>query len=122
MDGTQTMKAWGNGRNRSDATEQAKKNAVNDVLFNGILDGKQECDRRPLVTEVNARQKHDDYFNTFFSDGGEYKKYVLLKDERISHKISRNKKGAKQSVTHSAIVRVLRSDLKKKMIQDGILQ
>jgi len=33
MDGTQTVKAWGNGRNRFDATEQAKKNALNDVFL-----------------------------------------------------------------------------------------
>ena len=32
MDGTYTLEAWGKGRNYSDATEQAKKNAVSDVM------------------------------------------------------------------------------------------
>lgn len=122
MDGSQTVKAWGNGRNRFDAIEQAKKNAVNDVLFNGIYEGKQDCEKRPVVAEVNARQKYEAYFNKFFADGGEYKKYVSLRDERIGQKVSRDRKGARQSVTHGVVVRVLRAELKQKMIEDGILK
>jgi len=99
MDGSQTVKVWGNGRNRWDAIEQAKKNAVKDVLFNGIYEGKQECEKRPVVAEVNAQQKYETYFNKFFADDGEYKNYVSLKDERIGQKISRDRKGARQSVT-----------------------
>ena len=54
-DGSQTLIAWGNGRNRFDAIEQAKKNAVRDVIFKGITDGKDECNNRPVLGEVNAR-------------------------------------------------------------------
>jgi hypothetical protein len=122
LDGSQTLKAWGNGRNRFDAVEQAKKNAVNDVLFNGIYEGKPECEKRPLILEVNGRQNHEDYFNMFFSDGGEYKNFISMKDERIFQKISRDRKGARESITHGFIVRVLRSELKKKLIQDGIIK
>ncbi|HOK36522.1 MAG TPA: hypothetical protein PLR72_04630 [Paludibacteraceae bacterium] len=122
MDGSQTVKAWGNGRNRLDAVEQAKKNAVNDVLFNGIYEGKQDCEKRPVVAEVNARQKYETYFNKFFADDGEYKKYVSLKDERIGQKVSRDRKGARHSVTHGVVVRVLRAELKQKMIEDGIIK
>jgi hypothetical protein len=121
MDGSQTLKAWGNGRNRWDAIEQAKKTAVNDVLFNGMIVGGQDCDRRPVVSEVNARKKHEFYFNKFFADGGQYKKYVSLKDERIGQKLSRDRKGARQSVTHGVVVRVLRAELRQKMIEDGII-
>jgi uncharacterized lipoprotein NlpE involved in copper resistance len=122
MDGSQTVKAWGNGRNRWDAIEQAKKNAVKDVLFNGIYEGKQECEKRPVVAEVNAQQKYETYFNKFFADDGEYKNFVSLKDERIGQKVSRDRKGARQSVTHGVVVRVLRAELKQKMIEDGILK
>lgn len=122
MDGSQTVKAWGNGRNRWDAIEQAKKTAVRDVLFNGIYEGKQECEKRPVVAEVNAQQKYETYFNNFFADDGEYKNFVSLKDERIGQKVSRDRKGARQSVTHGVVVRVLRAELKQKMIEDGILK
>ncbi len=122
LDGSQTIKAWGNGRNRFDAVEQAKKNAVNDVLFNGIYEGKQDCEKRPVVSEVNARQKYENYFNSFFVDGGEYKNFVSLKDERTFQKINRDRKGARESITHGFVIRVLRSELKQKMIQDGIIK
>jgi hypothetical protein len=122
LDGSQTVKSWGNGRNRFDAVEQAKKNAVNDVLFNGINEGKQDCEKRPVLVEVNARQNHEKYFNAFFSDGGEYKDFVSLKDERNIDKINRDMKGARQSVTHGIVIRVLRAELKQKMLDDGIIK
>lgn len=122
LDGSQTLKAWGNGRNRSDAVDQAKKNALRDVLFNGITEGKNECNIKPLIFEVNAQEKYEDYFNKFFADGGEFKNFISLRDERIFDKISRDKKKARQSVTHGLIVRVLRTELKEKLIADGILK
>jgi hypothetical protein len=121
-DGSQTLKAWGNGRNRADAVEQAKKNAVKDVLFNGILEGKPECNPKPLIFEVNAREKYEDYFNAFFADGGPFRDYISLRDERIFDKISRDRKKARESVTHGLIVRVLRAELRERLIADGIIK
>lgn len=122
LDGSVTLKAWGNGRNRADAVEQAKKNAVRDIIFTSVLEGKQECPRKPLILEVNAEEKYEKYFNAFFVDGGEYKNFISLKDERIGEKISRDRKKARESVTNGLIVRVLRSELKSKLIADGIIQ
>lgn len=70
MDGSQIDKAWGNGKNKWDAIEQAKKTAVRDVPFNGIYEGKQDCEKRPVIAEVNAQQKYETYFNKFFADDG----------------------------------------------------
>jgi hypothetical protein len=122
MDGSQTLKAWGNGRNRWDAIEQAKKNAVSDVIFKGIIRGKSDCNKRPLISEPNARVKYEDYFNAFFTDEGEYTKYITEQDERILQKIDRDRKGSRESVTHALVVRVLRSELKKKLLADEILK
>lgn len=122
LDGSVTLKAWGNGRNRADAVEQAKKNAVRDVIFTNILEGKQDCAKKPLILEVNAEEKYEDYFNKFFTDGGEFKNFITLKDERIGEKISRDRKKARESVTHGLVVRVLRSELKSKLIADGIIK
>jgi len=121
-DGSQTLLAWGKGRNRSDAVEQAKKNAVSDVLFSGIIDGNSACSKRPLLAEVNAREKYEDYFNAFFSDGGEYKNFVSLRDERIGNKLSRDRKKTSESVTNGLVVRVLRAELKAKLIADNIIK
>jgi hypothetical protein len=122
LDGSLTVKAWGNGRNRKDAVEQAKKNAVRDVIFFGIREGKSECDKRPLVAEVNAQDKYQDYFNKFFIDKGPYLNFISLRDERNSSKIKRDKKKARQSRTNGVIVRVLRSELRQQLIVDGIIK
>ena len=121
-DGTQTLKAWGSGRNRFDAFAQARKNALYDVIFKGITDGKSECEMRPLVSEVNARQKYEDYFNKFFADGGEYRKYVSMRDEQWENKLERERKEGIGTDTHAAVVIVKRPLLKAKLIADGILK
>lgn len=122
MDGTQTVQAWGTGRNRHDAVEQAKKNAVRDVLFSGIVAGKPECQKKPVLGEVNVRERNEAYFNKFFADGGDFAKFISLRDERIGHRIIRDKmKGATQQV-RSVIARVDRPGLIRKMKDDGILK
>ncbi|GHU68886.1 hypothetical protein FACS189413_06760 [Bacteroidia bacterium] len=122
LDGSATVKAWGNGRNYFDACEQAKKNAVRDVLFKGIIAGNGECNAHPLVPQVNAQERFETYFNKFFRDGGEYKNFVSLKDERIADKISRHKINTPQGQTHGIVLRILRAELKEKLINDGIIK
>jgi len=121
LDGSQTVKAWGTGRNRFDAVEQAKKNAVNDVIFKGINEGVQSCHMRPLIIEVQAREKYEDYFNTFFADDGKYLEFVSLKDERILQKLNRDWVKSREGVTNGIMLRILRSDLKKQLIKDKII-
>ncbi len=120
LDGTQTLRVWGTGRNRKDAVEQAKKNAVREVLFKGIRGG--ECEMKPLVPEVNAEEKYESYFNKFFKDNGLYKFFVTLKDERIPNRIFRETKVSSNTVTIPVVVRVQRPQLKEQMKQDGILE
>jgi hypothetical protein len=122
MDGSQTLKAWGTGRNRHDAVEQAKKNAVRDVLFKGIIAGKPECQVKPVLMEVNVHEKNENYFNRFFADGGEFRKYVSLRDEKIARRFLRDKQKARDQVNRSAIVRIDRPGLISKMKEDGILK
>lgn len=123
LDGSQTLKAWGSGRNRSDALEQAKKNAVRDVLFKGIKEGQAGCKTMPLIVEVNAQEKYEDYFNVFFTDGGEYDNFVSSKDGSKYHiNVVKNRKKAGSQETYSVIIRVLRSQLKMKLIADKILE
>ena len=66
LDGSQTLRIWGVGRNKKDAVEQAKKNAVRTVLFKGIHGGLSGCNTKPVILEVNAEEKYEDYFNAFF--------------------------------------------------------
>lgn len=123
LDGSQTLKAWGSGRNRTDAIEQAKKNAVRDVLFTGISEGKDECNIKPIVFEVNAQEKYQDYFNKFFADGGAYKDFVSGKDGSTAHiEVIKERKQAGSQETYGIVIRVLRAELMAKMKADGIIK
>lgn len=74
-DGSQRMRVWGQGKDCSQAIEQAKINAVETVLFQGIkADG--PCATHPLVPQVNAREKHQEYFDRFFAHKGSYSRFV----------------------------------------------
>lgn len=124
LDGSQTLRCWGVGRNKKDAVEQAKKNAVRVVLFKGIHGGLQGCNTKPVVFEVNAEEKYEDYFNVFFMDGGEYSKYISMKDEKRVNlfKKDKDKEKSKHFVKYGVTVRVLRGELKKRLESDNILQ
>lgn len=118
LDGSQTLRVQGYGRNRADAKEQAAKNAVWAVIFDGIHDGVQGCNTRPLVTEVNAKERYEDYFNLFFGDNGEYKKYVSQRDTKQG---SGSKSKDKLGYSYDLTIRVLRAELKARLKADNVI-
>ena len=120
QDGSQTLRVWGKGRNRSDAIEQAKKNAVYDVLFKGVVKGNKGYNQRPIITEVNARERYQEYFDIFFMDDGEYLKYISMADKRIGS--TKKKTNGSAQVMYCVTVRVLIPELRLRLKQDGILE
>lgn len=118
LDGSETLRVQGYGRNRADAKEQAMKNAVWAVIFDGIIDGAGGCNMRPLVTEANARERYQEYFNRFFADNGPYKQYVSLRDTK---KRSGGKVKDKLGYSYDLTIRVLRSELETRLRQDNVI-
>lgn len=118
LDGTLVLKAWGNGKDKKEATQQAQKNAIRDVLFTGIIDKKSDCDSKPLLTEVNVQQKNEVYFNTFFSKKGDYSEFISTENSKNKAEV----KPARNGITVGLVVKVLKSELKQKMIHDGIVK
>lgn len=118
LDGSQTLRVQGYGRNRFDAKEQAMKNAVWAVIFNGIRDGVEGCNMRPLVTKVNAAERYEDYFNLFFTDNGAYKEYVSLRDTK---KRSGGKSKDKLGYAYDLTIRVHRPQLKARLKADNVI-
>lgn len=120
-DGSQTVRGWGSGRNREDAVEQAKKNGLSSVLFKGIISTKG-CNQKPVLFDVNIREKKEDYFNAFFVDQGPYKEFITGEDGSDLHfSVVQGRKKAGDQVTYGVIIRVQRAKLKERMIQDGIM-
>ena len=89
------------------------------VLFVGIRNGKQDCDVRPILNAPNIRESKAEYFNVFFKDGGEYLKFVSNEDKSFG-KIERAR-ARDGEFMFGFVTRVMRSELKKQMIKDGIL-
>ena len=118
LDGSQQVLAWSSLRVKNDAIEEAKKNAVRDLLFSGITDGKPDCDVKPVLAEANALANHQAYFARFFVN--DFRSYVILLEERTGQK-AKNQKVKNVANTNGYVVRVNRPELKKRMIADGIL-
>lgn len=110
-DGRQVVKAWGQGGNYTSALEDAKANALNDIIFNGIYDGEASCNKIPLVPEVNAREKYETYFNTFFAKNGLYSNFVSVFGRFY-----------KINVAEGVTLEVDVPKLKQQLINDGILK
>jgi len=117
LDGSQTLKAWGTGASLSDAVEQAKKQALRDVMFKGILKGKSDCNQKPLVIEVNAQEKYEDYWFKFFADGGLYTKFTSHEDGKYLKKLK-----AGDQITYGVTIRLKRQELKQQLLEDKILK
>ncbi|MFN5324400.1 MAG: hypothetical protein ACK5C5_05745 [Bacteroidota bacterium] len=106
MDGTQLLKVWGYGKKPDEAIIQAKRNAVHAVVFKGIYAGKPGCMKNPLVTEPNAQQKHSEYFDSFFTEGGKYLQFISLSGEGVQDRVKVGKQykvAIMVSVSHAAL-------------------
>jgi hypothetical protein len=121
LGGFVTLRVWGNGKNAKSSVEQAKRNALRDVLFKGIKNGSPECNSLPIVINQSIQFSHEEYFDDFFSENGPYKDYADLIDERGVEKLNRKKMKNGSTKTFSVIVRVNRRGLKSRLEKDGIL-
>lgn len=116
-DGTQLLRTWGTGINKSKAIEQAKRNAIEAVVFDGIRSGTGDCNKRPLVNQVNARERYESYFSRFFSQGGAFNNYVTLEEKRTS----RIKSANSSLEAWSVVVRVNRNALRERLVSDNVI-
>lgn len=117
-DGTQTLRAWGTGASIDKAIEQAKKNAVSDVIFKGIPGGKG-CNQNAIVTEVNARERYEEYFDRFFADGGEYAEFVYETSNKDGSRV-KSKDSSREN--YGVVVTVNRSALRDHLRRDGVIK
>ena len=111
LDGSYIFRAWGTGSTKKEAMDQAKRNVLNDVLFNGVSKG--SCRINPLIIEVNAKEKYKTYVYKFFNK--DYKDYIKIEKSPKSRKKSR------QQTVYGVKVRVDIEGMRQKLITDNIL-
>lgn len=118
-DGSITVRVAASGRNYADALEQAGKFALRQMIFHGITVPGNSLLSKPLVTEVNAEEKYQLFFNSFFSEGGDYSRFVSTQDKR-----SRSDQLSKERVSVRTVstIRILRSDLKDYLLENNIIK
>lgn len=78
LDGHIRVRVWGAGLTKPDAIQMAQKNAVSDLLFEGIRRGNPGCQQPPLMPGPNADERHAAFFAHFFKDAGDYKKFTQV--------------------------------------------
>jgi hypothetical protein len=118
-DGSITVRAYGSGRNNVDAFAQARKNALQEVIFKGIAVPGNAYLSRPLIMEVNAEEKYAEFFNAFFADNGPYEEFVSKQDRRL---VTNEKEFSGTQKKTSTTVRVLRSQLQKYLKENNIIK
>ena len=111
LDGSYIFYTWGKGSDKSEAINQAKKNAINDLLFKGINKG---CQLNPLIIEVNGESKYKSYVYSFFQK--DYKDYITI--EKSPKKLFKSQ----QQTTYGVKICINTQALKQKLIKDNIIK
>lgn len=97
----------------------AKRRAVHDILFTGIKSGAgSRSIQYPLVAEVNAYERYADYFEPFFSPGGEWTNFVKEADTKSTIREAKGEAREGNGVVVTVDVSALRRQLKA----DGVIK
>ena len=111
LDGSFILQAWGKGSDKSEAIDQAKRNVLNDILFNGVQKG---CQLLPLIVEVNAKTKYQNYTYRFFDK--DYEDFIHI--EKSPKSLNKSRK----QTSYGIKVRVRREAIRQKLITDNIIK
>lgn len=101
--GVLILKSFGSGYTQNECIQNAKYNALRDLIFKGIKGSK---DPRPLMAGANPEEKYKDYFTKFFAINGPYLDYITTanrtnidKNDRyeVSGSVGRRKFGSRRA-------------------------
>jgi len=121
-DGSYIIKIFSYSKNKNIAIEQSKKNAVHAVIFRGIPQNEVGCVRQPpLARHPNLKEINRDFFESFFSEDGSYKKFVTLTTDGAIAAEDRLKVGKKEYKI-GLIVSVDIAGLRRQLEAAGIIK
>jgi|KNS7NT10metaT_FD_contig_21_3519760_length_616_multi_5_in_0_out_0_2 hypothetical protein len=72
-DGTILVKAWGQGVDQGQAELNARRNAIDDVLFKGF---RTNCSITPIISNPNVKRDNKNFFDNFYSKNGDFLRFV----------------------------------------------
>lgn len=116
IQGTYLVKVWSYSKKASVAENQCRKNAVHGVIFKGYGGGQGCVSQRPLANQPGAETQNKQYFDSFFSEDGEFQKYASI----IEGTTETVKVGKEYKV--GVVVSVRKDDLRKALEAAGIIR
>ncbi len=118
--GTKVIKVWSYSKKATIAINQAKKNAVHGIIFQGYAGGAQGCtNQRPLTNDPALEQQKEEFFEDFFKDNGKYMKFVSTSGDGTPTTMKVGKE-YKIGVVVTVMVDLLRKDLEAAGIIKGL--
>ena len=120
--GTQNSKVirvWSYSKDVNVAREQATKNAVHGVVFQGVQADKEKRITAvlPLVKSIAVKNQYSAFFEDFFSEGGDYRRFVNTTN--VSDKI---RKIEKKMYKVGVVVNVDYSALRTFLEENGVVK
>lgn len=122
VEGTKLIKVWSYSKDPVLATEQAKKNAIHAVIFQGFPGNSATgCQtQQPLTNNPALENERADFFEAFFADGGKYMKFVTLSGDGSINPQDRLKIGKEYKI--GVPVSVMYDQLRKDLEAAGIVK
>jgi hypothetical protein len=120
--GYQTVTAWGFGQTEKEAILNARRRAVDDILFKGIRGGKSVCQISPIISNPNKKRNNPRYFQAFYEENGIFNQFVGYPDENwLRQKLKINKKN-KENLVYQVVVEVDVANLTSQMLNDNLIE
>jgi hypothetical protein len=121
-EGSYIIKVFSYSKNKNVAIAQCKKNAIHGIIFRGIPQNEIGCVRQPpLARHPNLEEKNSTFFKSFFSENGDFKKFVTLTTDGAIAPEDRLRVGKKEYKI-GLIVSVDISGLRKQLESAGIIK
>lgn len=116
IQGTYLVKVWTYSKSKNVAENQCRKNAVHGVIFKGYGGGQGCVSQRPMANTPGVETQFEDYFKSFFADGGEFQKYASI----MAGTTEIVKVGKEYKV--GVVVSVRKDDLRKALEAAGVIR
>lgn len=118
-DGTKVFKIYTTAKNVEKAIALAKKEAVEICIFKG-LPGAGTVAQTPAMCDYANEEKHAEFFETFFTPGGQYLRYVNMTTDGVPSGQDRLK--IKGGYKVGLKVQILYDDLRKDLEKAGVIK
>lgn len=124
VEGTKLVKVFSYSKSPKVAIEQAKKNAVHAMIFQGFAGNNNKgcSSAKPLTNNPGLENEKADFFDAFFADGGKYMKFVTVSGDGAIAVGDRMKVGKEYKIGVTVVVSydLLRKDLEAAGIIEGL--